>query len=192
VLAEGASEQASSLEDASALEEMAAMTRADAENAKQANAVAGQTRQAANEGDQSMVQLNEAMAGINESSDKISKIIKVIEEIAFQTNLLALNAAAEAARETTDLIENAVHRTAPATQVSGLIDGIARASQEQAQGVEQVSTSVAQMDRVAQQNAAGAEQSAAAAEELAARPLAVKGAVGELVAMVDGAEKRQP
>jgi methyl-accepting chemotaxis protein len=98
-LAAGASEQASSLEEtSSALEEMAAMTRTNADNAKQANELSNQARQAAQTGDQTMHQLNSAMTGINESSEKISKIIKVIEEIAFQTNLLALNAAVEAAR----------------------------------------------------------------------------------------------
>jgi methyl-accepting chemotaxis protein/carbonic anhydrase len=231
-LAEGASEQASSLEEtSSALEQMAAMTRTNAENAKQANILAGQTRQAADEGDRSMGKLNEAMAGINTSSDKISKIIKVIEEIAFQTNLLALNAAVEAARagehgkgfavvadevrnlaqraaqaakETTGLIEDAVHRArqgtevatevgkalgaivGQATKVSELINGIASASQEQAQGVDQVNTAVSQMDKVTQQNAAGAEESASAAEELAAQAQAVKGIVNELVTLVGG------
>jgi methyl-accepting chemotaxis protein len=233
-LAEGASEQASSLEEtSSALEQMAAMTRTNAENSRQANELAQQARQAASQGDQCMTQLNEAMAGINESSDKISKIIKVIEEIAFQTNLLALNAAVEAARagehgkgfavvaeevrnlaqrcaaaakDTTGLIEDAVHRAERGTQVAGeagkalsaivqqatkvseLINGIARASQEQAQGVEQVNTAVAQMDKVTQQNAAGAEESASAAEELSAQAQMVKGMVAELVAMVRGGQ----
>jgi ABC-type transporter Mla subunit MlaD/flagellar basal body-associated protein FliL len=236
-LAEGASEQASSLEEtSSALEQMAAMTRTNAENAKQANGLAEQARNAAQNGDQTMHQLNEAMTGINESSEKISKIIKVIEEIAFQTNLLALNAAVEAARagehgkgfavvadevrnlaqrcaqaakETTGLIEDAVNRSHQGTRVaaevgkalgaivvdvakvSDLITGITQASQEQAQGVDQVNTAVSQMDKVTQQNAAGAQQSAAAAEELSAQSQTVKGIVEELAALVHGRSEQR-
>lgn len=98
-LAEGASSQAAALEEtSSALEEVSAMTRGNAENAQRANSLAVQARQHADRGDQTMSQLDAAMGAINESSNQIRKIIKVIQEIAFQTNLLALNAAVEAAR----------------------------------------------------------------------------------------------
>ncbi len=98
-LAEGATEQAAGLEEtSSSLEEMASVTRQNADNAQQANALAGEAREAANTGAESMGRMNGAIQEIQKSSDETSKIIKVIDEIAFQTNLLALNAAVEAAR----------------------------------------------------------------------------------------------
>jgi len=98
-LSDGATEQASSLEEtSSSLDEMASMTKQNADNASQANQMAIESRNQAEDGDVAMREMKEAMDGINDSSSKISKIIKTIEEIAFQTNLLALNAAVEAAR----------------------------------------------------------------------------------------------
>ena len=147
-LAEGASEQASSLEEtSSALEEMASMTQTNAGHAKQANDLAIQARHAADGGEKTM-------SAISESSGQISKIIKVIEEIAFQTNLLALNAAveaaragehgkgfavvadevrslaqraAQAARETTDLIENSVSKSNEGTEaIKGIVGNVCK------------------------------------------------------------------
>ena len=98
-LAEGATEQAAGLEEtSSSLEEMSSMTKQNADNAQQANTLANQARGAANEGAESMRKMSSAITDIQKSSDETSKIIKVIDEIAFQTNLLALNAAVEAAR----------------------------------------------------------------------------------------------
>jgi len=98
-LAEGATEQAAGLEEtSSSLEEMASMTKQNADNAQQANTLAVEARTAAGTGTESMSRMNEAIKEIQKSSDETSKIIKVIDEIAFQTNLLALNAAVEAAR----------------------------------------------------------------------------------------------
>ena len=98
-LAEGATEQAAGLEEtSSSLEEMASMTKKNAENAQEANSLASDAKKAAHTGSESMNRMNAAIKEIQKSSDETSKIIKVIDEIAFQTNLLALNAAVEAAR----------------------------------------------------------------------------------------------
>ena len=98
-LAEGSSEQAASIEEtSSSLEEMSSMTKRNAENSRQANDLARQTRGAADKGAADMQAMSGAMTEIKNSSDEIAKIIKTIDEIAFQTNILALNAAVEAAR----------------------------------------------------------------------------------------------
>jgi methyl-accepting chemotaxis protein len=98
-LAEGASEQAASLEETSAsLEQIANMTKRNAENALSAKDLAKETREAAETGSGNMQEMIFAMGDIEISSRNISKIIKIIDEIAFQTNILALNAAVEAAR----------------------------------------------------------------------------------------------
>ncbi|MGA2497857.1 MAG: methyl-accepting chemotaxis protein [Tepidisphaeraceae bacterium] len=98
-LAQGASEQAASLEEtSSSLEEMSSMTRKNAESAQQAAALSGETKTAADQGNQAMQKMSAAINEIQKSAAATAKIIKVIDEIAFQTNLLALNAAVEAAR----------------------------------------------------------------------------------------------
>jgi len=193
LLAEGASEQAASLEETSAsLEEMASMTRSNAESAEQAKDIAGQTRNAAEAGASDMEEMTQAMNAIKDSSDNIAKIIRTIDEIAFQTNLLALNAAveaarageagagfavvadevrnlaaraAEAARNTAQLIEGSVTTIESGTQsvnktsdaftsleqgareVHQYLNEIAKASQEQSDGIHRINQSISGIDQ---------------------------------------------
>lgn len=98
-LAQGASEQAASLEQTSAsTEEIASITRQNAGHARQVAELMQQSAAGAADVNQTLDRMVEKMAEIDGSSQKIARIIKVIDEIAFQTNILALNAAVEAAR----------------------------------------------------------------------------------------------
>ncbi|MFZ5453426.1 MAG: methyl-accepting chemotaxis protein [Thermodesulfobacteriota bacterium] len=236
-LAQGATEQAASLEETTAsLEEMGSMTRQNADNANQANVLVTESGRVVERANTSMTDLTYSMKEITRASDETAKIIKTIDEIAFQTNLLALNAAVEAARageagagfavvadevrslamraadaaqKTADLIENTVakvregsnlvYRTAEDfTEVAGstskvkeLVAEIAAASQEQAQGVEQINRTMVEMDKVVQSNAANAEESASASQQLSAQSEQMKIIVGDLVVLMGGGANGQ-
>ncbi|WP_025898841.1 methyl-accepting chemotaxis protein [Sneathiella glossodoripedis] len=98
-LSQRTEQQASNLEEtAAAMEEMASTVKQNAENAQQANQLSISARDVAQKGGEVVGEVVDAMTRIEGSSQKISDIIGVIDEIAFQTNLLALNAAVEAAR----------------------------------------------------------------------------------------------
>jgi methyl-accepting chemotaxis protein/methyl-accepting chemotaxis protein-1 (serine sensor receptor) len=98
-LAQGASEQAASLEETSASsEEINSMARRNTDNSRSTAELLAQSQGKVNLANQHLAEMVTSMNEINDSSAKISKIIRVIDEIAFQTNILALNAAVEAAR----------------------------------------------------------------------------------------------
>jgi len=235
-LAQGSTEQASSLEQTSAsMEIMASLTRKNADNSRQAAAMMGETQQMVQDANTSLGEMVTSMRAIVESSDKVSKIIKTIDEIAFQTNILALNAAveaarageagmgfaivadevrslaqrsAQAARDTAGLIEESVVNanrgnervaqvsgamraiTSSAGQVKELVDAVSAASTEQAQGIEQVTQAITQMEKTTQTTAASAEESAAASEELSAQAEVSMDVVGQLSALVGSAARR--
>ncbi len=98
-LAQGSTEQASAIEEITAsIDDVAEKTKQNASQANVAADMMGKTIEEVTKGNAEMQKMVEAMLEINDASENISKIIKVIDDIAFQTNILALNAAVEAAR----------------------------------------------------------------------------------------------
>ena len=211
-LASGSTQQAASIEElSSSISGIAKTIRSNAELADKAARLAQTIRDNAEKGSRQMDDMMGAVNEINVASGLIGKVIKVIDDIAFQTNILALNAAveaaragqhgkgfavvaeevrnlaaksAEAAKETSGLIENSVEKANLGVRIAGetaasldeivsgisesnrLITDIARLSEEQTQGINEINIGIDQVAQVVSQNSATAEESAAASEEM--------------------------
>jgi len=223
-LSQGTTQQASAIEELSAeINEIYEAIVGNAENAENAGKIALESSEEVDKGNVKMSEMLLAMDEISKSSHEIGKIIKVIDDIAFQTNILALNAAveaaragsagkgfavvadevrnlagksAEAAKQTTALIENSIAAISNGTalaaetgksltgivsktkQTSELISEIVDASTQQTVSVNQIKSGIEQISSVVQENAATAEASAANSEELSGQSQILNDLVG--------------
>lgn len=182
-LSQGATAQASSIQELTAsLTEVSTKTNLSAKNAEQADEFVQSAKKNATIGNSQMQEMLAAMDEINISSGNISKIIKVIDDIAFQTNILALNAAVEAARagqhgkgfaivaeevrslaaksanaakDTTELIEGSIRKVESGTKIA---NGTADALSQIVDQVEKAATLVQSITRSSKEQAAAIEQ----------------------------------
>jgi methyl-accepting chemotaxis protein len=228
-LSQGATEQASSIEELSAtITDISDRVRQNASNATEANSLSQEASDGVLAGNQKMKDMITAMNDIASTSNEIGKIIKTIDDIAFQTNILALNAAveaaragsagkgfavvadevrnlagksAEAAKNTTSLIENAITAIGNGTKIAGetaealrlvveksnisavRIAEIAEASTAQSDAIMQITTGIDQISAVVQTTSATSEESAATSEELSAQAVTLKSLVGKFKLM---------
>lgn len=224
ILAEGATDQASAIEELTAtITEISEKIHINAQNAEKARAIVSNMNDQVIESNDHMKRNTEAMNKIREASNKIAEIISSIEEIADQTTLLALNASieaaragengkgfavvatqvgiladqsSEAARNTKDLIQNAIAAVEEGTQlanstaesllavvnnakvVNESMTEIAQASDNQAVAAAQITEGINQIAEVIESNSATSEESAAASEELSSQADMLKELVG--------------
>ncbi len=132
----------------------------------------------------------EAGAGFAVVADEVRNLAMRAAESAKNTAVLIgdTKKAVEVGNQLTLATQEAFHENITITgRVDQLVDEIASASTEQAQGIDQVNRAVSEMDKVVQQNAAHAEQSAAAAGEMNAQAREMKTFVNELLVLVEGA-----
>lgn len=226
MLSQGASQQANSVEKLSdSIFKIAQSVNHTAANAANANQFSLSASKEVERGNSLMKEMIRAIQDISEASGKIGKVIKTIEEIAFQTNILALNAAveaehagsagkgftvvadevrslagksAEAAKDTTCLIESSTQRVENGTKIAGetaeslhsifesvkkttsLIHEISKASSAEASSINQITEHVNQISSVVQTNSAASEESAATSEELSSQAQLLKQALLQL------------
>lgn len=186
-LAHGTSEQAATLQDtSSSATEITSITHKNTENTRVVAGLMADTTRAVADANRNLEEMVRSMKEITGSSEKISKIIRVIDEIAFQTNILALNAAVEAARAgeagmgfavVADEVRNLAQRSAQAAkdtaaliedsigksnEGSRKLDNVAKSINQITESTIQVKTLIDEIDAGSQEQSRGIEQIAKA------------------------------
>jgi methyl-accepting chemotaxis protein len=194
-LSQGAAEQASSVEELSAsIAEVTEQIRQNAENAKLANESSELAGKEIIKSNEEMKHMVDAMNQINAKSAEISKIIKVIEDIAFQTNILALNAAVEAARAGTagkgfavvaDEVRNLASKSADAAKSTTLLIGEAiSAVQAGTQIADNTAKYLNESEKVSRQAVNLIERITEASEQQAAAATQINVGIEQIAAVV--------
>jgi methyl-accepting chemotaxis protein len=155
-LSQGATEQAASLEQTSAsMEELATTTRQNAERSRVSAELVRDVDRSVTDSNAALTSMASSMDAIRDSSARVSKIVKTIDEIAFQTNILALNAAVEAARAgeagmgfavVANEVRNLAQRAAVAARdTTALIEESAGSARDGATKLDRMSSTIGQI-----------------------------------------------
>ncbi|GHS97781.1 hypothetical protein FACS1894108_04730 [Planctomycetales bacterium] len=232
LLTDGTERQAQALADTGeSLTQISAVTQENADRTRAATETSARAEQLLTTGAEAVGKMTGAMREISDSAKKIGDIIKAIDGIAFQTNLLALNAAveaaragdagkgfavvaeevrslagrsAQAARDTTTLIEATVRRIkngaglaseldrnfqeihAESSRVNEWVNQIMTATRRQTTDLQQFGKAVAEVENHTQQNATGAAETTDAAQELIAQAELLGAVIDEVVCITEG------
>jgi methyl-accepting chemotaxis protein len=236
-LAQASSEQAATLQQTSAATtDISEHTRTNAENAGKAESLADGLSAQVDSTVVAVERMLNVIEGVRQASGKTAAIVRTINEIAFQTNLLALNAAVEAARagdagrgfavvaeevrnlatrsaeaasNTTSLIDDSQHRAEQGVVVAGevntllnqtregiqnlqaLMKSLAQTSRSQQSSLSEIDQSLDQLGDTVQSNASISEEVAASSEQLSAQAESLQAMVGVLFTLVHGNGHRQ-
>lgn len=194
-LSDGSATQAATVEEITAsFSSIAEQIKDSAKSAAYAGKISGETTHSLDAGAEKLGELQNAMQKIEESANKISNIVKTIEDIAFQTNILALNAAVEAARAgqhgkgfavVADEVRNLATKSAEATMgTAALIDETkeavaegARIANETAEQLRSMMSGISESNRLIDGIAAAAEEQASSFEQISESMMHISGVV---------------